>query len=119
MARARTARRDVTPIPVVSDSKRGVRWRAGLLVLATLLTYSNSLSGPLIFDDLASIVENPQIRDLRDLRSVLSPERELPTAGRPLVNLSFAINYAMSGLEVRGYHLVNIAFHVLCGLLTF
>ena len=50
---------------------------------------------------------------------MLAPERELPTAGRPLVNLSFAINYAVGGLDVRGYHVVNIAIHLVCALLVF
>ncbi len=36
--------------------------------------------------------------------------------GRPLLNLSFALNYAVSGLEVWGYHLVNLLIHVLAGL---
>jgi tetratricopeptide (TPR) repeat protein len=35
------------------------------------------------------------------------------------VNLSFAVNYALGGLDVRGYHLVNVGIHVLCGLLVF
>lgn len=118
MARARTARRDAPAISVGPDSARGIWWRAGLLVLAGLLAYSNSLSGPFIFDDHVSIVENPQIRELWR-RSVLFPERELPTAGRPLVNLSFALNYATGGLDVFGYHLVNIALHLFCGLLIF
>src|SRR5206468_3019554 len=46
-------------------------------------------------------------------------ERELPTAGRPLVNVSFAINYALGGLNVVGYHVLNVALHVLCALLIF
>jgi hypothetical protein len=50
---------------------------------------------------------------------VLFPRRELPTAGRPLVNFSFAVNYALGGLDVRGYHLVNLACHLLSGLLVF
>ena len=94
-----------------------VWWRAGVIVLTTFLAYASSLSGPFIFDDLVSIVENPQIREL-DLSSVLFPRRELPTAGRPLVNVSFAVNYALGGLEPRGYHLVNLTFHVLSGLLV-
>ena len=53
------------------------------------------------------------------LDEVLFPRRELPTAGRPLVNLSFAVNYALGGLNVGGYHFVNLAFHLLCGLLVF
>ena len=42
-----------------------------------------------------------------------------PLAGRPLVSLTFALNYAADGLNVRGYRLVNIALHVACALLLF
>ena len=88
-------------------------------MLAGIFTYSNSLSGPFIFDDQVSIVENQHIRAWWRLGSALSAERELPTAGRPLVNLSFALNYAAGGLGVFGYHLVNIAVHLLNALVVF
>jgi len=88
-----------------------------LLILAVALTYANSLGGPFILDDQATIVQNPQIKNLSDLRAVLVPASETPIAGRPLASLTFAINYAASGLEVRGYHIVNIALHVICALL--
>ncbi len=97
----------------------GIWWRAAIIVLAGFLAYANSFSGPFVLDDRVSIVENAQIRDVWKLDEVLFPRRELPTAGRPLVNLSFAVNYALGGLNVAGYHLVNLAFHLLCGLLVF
>ena len=100
-------------------SPQGVWWRLGLLVLAGCVAYSNSLSGPFAFDDQLSIVNSPEIRNLSNLERVLSPEKESPVAGRPLVNLSFAINYAIGGLEVGGYHVWNIALHLICGLLLF
>ena len=40
-------------------------------------------------------------------------------AGRPLVNASFAINYAIGGLDTSGYHAVNVGFHLMCALLIF
>ena len=40
-------------------------------------------------------------------------------AGRPLVNLSFAVNFAVSRLDVTGYHLVNLVVHLVCALLVF
>jgi protein O-mannosyl-transferase len=101
------------------ESPVGAWWRAVIIVLMALLAYANSLSGPFIFDDLVSIVENQQIREWWNLATVLFPRRELPTAGRPLVNFSFAVNYALGGLDVRGYHLVNLACHLLSGLLVF
>jgi len=88
-----------------------------LLILAVALTYANSLGGPFILDDQATIVQNPQIKDLSDVRAVLVPASETPIAGRPLASLTFAVNYAVNGLDVRGYHIVNIALHALCALL--
>jgi len=103
----------------LSARSSGIWWRAGLIVVAGALAYSNSLSGPFVYDDQLSIVENRYIRQLSSPTRVLFPERELPVAGRPLVNVSFAINYAMGGLEVRGYHVWNVATHILCALLLF
>jgi len=83
----------------------------GLLTLASLLAYHNSLDGPFIFDDEASITENP---DLRYLATTLGKTPHAGTlAGRPLLGLSLWMNYALGGPEVRGYHIVNLALHIL------
>ncbi len=86
---------------------------------AGALAYGNSLAGPFLFDDRVTVIDNPQIRHLWPLSQSLFAGRETPTAGRPLVNLSFAVNYAIGGLQVRGYHLLNIAIHLACALLLF
>src|SRR4030095_15396374 len=39
--------------------------------------------------------------------------------GRPLAALSFAVNYRLGGLDVRGYHLANIPTHLATALLLF
>lgn len=97
-----------------------VSWTlVALIVFVVALTYANTLSHPFIFDDQHAIVENEQIRDLTNLSAVLSPARELPTAGRPVVNLTFAVNYALGGLTPAGYHVWNIATHLACALLLF
>jgi hypothetical protein len=44
---------------------------------------------------------------------------ELFASDRPLVELSLALNYALGGLHVAGYHLFNLATHVVCGWLLF
>jgi len=109
--------RPVAAVP--SASGITLAWRAGLIVLAGLLVYANATSGPFIFDDELSVVRNEQIREWWNVGQVLEPRRELPVAGRPIVNLSFALNYGMSGLEVRGYHAVNLALHLACALVLF
>ena len=65
------------------------------------------------------MVQNPAIRELARLDRVLSPQRDSPVAGRPLVNLSFAVDYALDGLEVPGYHVTNLAWHIVCAWLLF
>jgi protein O-mannosyl-transferase len=92
-----------------------MRRAAVLVLLAGILAYSNSFAGPFVFDDRGTIVDNETIEDLGRRRVFLAPH-ETPTAGRPAVNLSFALNYAWGGREVAGYHAVNLAVHLLCGL---
>jgi protein O-mannosyl-transferase len=88
------------------------------LVLAGVLVYSRSFDGPFIFDDLTSIPENPNIQQLWPLTRSMSPPPQLGAAGgRPLVGLSLAVNYALGGLDVRGYHAFNLAFHLFASLL--
>ena len=112
-----------------SDPARGERswgielFAAALLVGAVWIVYGPSLDAPFVNDDEISIVENESIRQLVPLwgdaehAGSLTPPKELPTSGRPLVNLSFALNYRFGGLEPRGYRAVNILFHALNVLL--
>ncbi len=90
-------------------------WPPLLLAAAIVATYANSFSGPFIFDDRGTILDNDTLEDLSSSR-VLAPPHETSVAGRPIANLSFALNYAVGGREVGGYHAVNLAIHVLCAL---
>ena len=82
-----------------------------------MLVYGNSLSAPFQFDDFGP-VQNELIQ-----QSVpeVTPTAQLGVlvAGRPIVRLSFALNYAWGGTDVTGYHLFNIAVHIVCTLLFF
>ena len=92
---------------------------AVLIVVAACAVYANSLSNPFVLDDEGTIVQNAEIRQLGDLGRVLLPGPNSATAGRPLVSLSFALNFAIGGLDPAGYHAVNLILHVLCALLIF
>jgi tetratricopeptide (TPR) repeat protein len=113
--------RSADPAQTRSDRRKldTLRLCALVLICAGAVAYANSLSGPFIVDDAVTIIDNPHIRQLWPLSGTLVTDQESTVAGRPLVNLSFAINYAMGGLHVGGYHLVNIVLHVLCALLLF
>ena len=90
-----------------------------VIILAGALAYWNSLSGELFLDDQSAILLNRTIRRLWPLFEPLSPPPNTAVTGRPLVNLSFAINYALGGLNVRGYHIGNVTLHILSALSLF
>ena len=56
---------------------------------------------------------------LAHLACVQPPIGGETVTGRPLLNLSLAINYAISGLNVWSYHAVNFGVHVFAALLLF
>jgi tetratricopeptide (TPR) repeat protein len=88
----------------------------GVIVLAALAAYHNSFSGPFILDDPLAITGNPTIKHLG---SALLPPASATTAGRPVLNLTFALNYAFGGMNVWGYHAFNLLIHTLAGLTLF
>lgn len=98
---------------------REPRYFALVIILAGALTYANSLSGPFLFDDQSAIVLNPRVQHLWPLADALAPARNSSLASRPLVHLSFVVNYAIGGLSVRGYHLGNLGLHILSALVLF
>jgi Flp pilus assembly protein TadD len=111
-------RRQHRPVPQPA-ANRPSNWLAFALVVtgAGVATFWNSLSAPFIWDDQIAIVTNRTIQRIWPLWETLVPPHETPVAGRPLVNLSFAVNYAIGGLSETGYHAVNIAIHIACALL--
>jgi len=94
-------------------------WLAGLvIVLAGWLAYSNSLLGAFVMDDRGAILDNQSIQ--HGWREAWSPPNDgSPVTGRPLVNLTFALSYRLSGLSPWGYHGVSLAIHLLAALSLF
>jgi len=86
------------------------------LVIIGIIAYANSFSGPFIFDDKAAIHENPFVRHLWPLTKSMSARPECPVAGRPIPALSLAFNYAIGAYSVPGYHIFNLAIHLLAAL---
>lgn len=84
-----------------------------------MVVHGRALEAAFVFDDRPAILENPSLRTLWPLSVPLSPPAYLPTAGRPLVNLSFAMNFRVGELDPLGYHLVNLALHAISAGLLF
>ncbi len=93
-----------------------------LLLLFVALLYWPGLSGGFFFDDGVSITQNPKIRisawSLESLSQAWSSGSAGPT-GRPLSQLSFALNYTFGGLSPYGYKAFNLALHLLVTMTVF
>ena len=93
-------------------------WAVLAICAGAIVAYHNSFHVPFLFDDDSSIKDNPTIRSL--LQAWWPPrENGLTVSGRPLLNFSLALNYAVSGAEVWSYHLLNLLIHALAGCTLF
>jgi len=90
-----------------------------LIITIISIVYSNTLEAPFVFDDKFVIVENPIVKDLGYM---VNPSEAKVHKGhfeyesfrhRYIGYLTFAINYWFHKLDVTGYHLVNIAIHII------
>ena len=100
---------------LANTTRPGVWVCAGAIAMVTLAAYLNTFQGEFIFDDGPAIVNNPTIRHLWP-----PPVQGLyksSVSGRPVVNVTLAINYALGGLSVGGYHAANLAIHLAAALL--
>ncbi len=101
-----------------------VIWPCLLIFFATMAVYSNSLWNSFHFDDIHHIVENPFIRDIHNTpRFFAHPEMFSGLEGvkmyRPLLMVTYVLNYALDGLNLFGYHLFNNLLHAANAILIF
>jgi tetratricopeptide (TPR) repeat protein len=102
----------------LAEGSRGTLVGLLLIILAAIAAYHNSFRAPFVFDDIPAINENPSIKNLWSVQ-VLRPPLTSGTVGRPVVNLSLALNYGLGGLAPVGYHIGNLCLHVLAALALF
>ncbi|MDP6762994.1 MAG: tetratricopeptide repeat protein [Planctomycetota bacterium] len=108
---------------------RGARaWHLAGLLLLPALVFANSLSGEYHLDDVYRIEDNPQLERVRPVwRHFTDPTTSatLPqlVQYRPLLPLSLSLNRALSdaaGIDLLvGYHLGNLALHLVAVLLLY
>ncbi|MGD0090514.1 MAG: tetratricopeptide repeat protein [Planctomycetota bacterium] len=88
---------------------------AALIVAAGVAAYANSFRGVFLFDD-ATLLETASLQQpWPPWKCMFCPE----AITRPLVGFTLAANYAIGGQEPWGYHAVNLAVHILAGLVLF
>jgi hypothetical protein len=93
-----------------------------LIALLGLLAYSNTFDVPFTFDDFENISENPIIKDFNHFIEPSTAggyKKYAALKSRYMGYLTFALNYRAHGLDVRGYHAVNLAIHIVNALLVY
>jgi len=97
------------------------RW---VVALVAALAFANTLHNGPVLDDSWVIFDNPLIKHLNQVAVIFRQSYGAALSGqhqglyRPFTTLSYAVNWAIGGLDVVGYHLGNIGLHVLCCLLV-
>lgn len=94
-----------------------------IIISFALLLYANTLMNGFVYDDISTIVTNTLIKDLDNLPSLLDKKayfaQSAETTYRPVVTLTYFIDYALYGSNPWGYHLTNIILHAANGILLY
>ena len=110
----------MSPLPSLergaADRQPGRRGQVACLVAAALagLVYLNALHNPFVYDDFHTVVANPSILTLTNIRAIVGHDMT-----RPLVNASYAVDRALWGAGPFGFHLTSVLLHMLNVVLLF
>ncbi len=88
-----------------------------LIILLSLIAYSNTFNSPFHFDSIVEIKEKPVVHDLDNFTSSLKGYHN--NTRRFIGYLTFALNYHVGGLDVTGYHIVNLVIHMVNAILVY
>jgi len=116
----RTAQAPIaSPPPIAGD--RGIHWqqiilKAAVIILATLWVYSPAYHGDWLWDDDQLLTANQAVQSPDGLQKLwFSPD----TADYfPLTLTALWVQWRLWGMNQTGYHVVNVLFHALGGLLV-
>src|SRR3990172_12925973 len=115
-------KKNVQPTKEPNSTVRALALPA-LVAGAVWAVYGRALDAPFIFDDTTSVLQNRSIEKLWPLwgdaehPGPLNPAPHMAVSARPVVNLSLALNYHFGQFNPRGYHLFNVAVHMLSAVL--
>jgi hypothetical protein len=94
---------------------------AGLVLIAALVPHLNTLDGGFHYDDEHALERNIHLRQLSSIpgffldSGTFSAEPDMAMY-RPLLQTTFALNYALTGYDTRSWHLVNVLLHGLAAM---
>ena len=89
-----------------------------VIALTSILAFANSLHNDFVRDDLPIILANPMVHSWKELPNLLvsdywaSMVRITDKLYRPLLMVSYLVNYSIGGTDSFGYHLFNLTLHI-------
>ncbi|MBN8725277.1 MAG: tetratricopeptide repeat protein [Acidobacteria bacterium] len=96
---------------------------ASIIILVTLITFTNTLLNGFVYDDISIVQNNSSINALSKIPNLFLQgywgENNRNGLYRPITVVTYSLNYAINGLEPYGYHLVNIIIHIINSLLVY
>ena len=101
-----------------------VRFSLLLIGLLGLVAYCNSLPNEFVWDDVSSVQINKHITSASYIPTIFKSDFHHSGRGqgnfyRPLLTLSFMMDYAVWELDPKGYHFTNMLMHIGVALLVF
>ena len=87
-----------------------------LITVLPLLIYLNSLGNTFVYDDYLTVTNNYFIREWRYLSAFFNQKYFVVSnelTYRPIVTLSYFVDYAIWQLRPWGYHLTNLIIHTI------
>jgi Tfp pilus assembly protein PilF len=98
-----------------------------LLAIICSAVYFNSLSNGFVWDDQPLILKDKTIKDLRNIPRAFTRDYFAFTGEedikygyfRPIITISFMVDYAIWGANPLGFHLTNFISHTACTILVF
>jgi tetratricopeptide (TPR) repeat protein len=97
---------------------------AVIIILACAIVYANSLEGAFIWDDVHLVKNNTYVKSWRYLPSVFTKDiaagaKVRAYSYRPLQTVSYMVDRSLWGMDVTGYHVTNLFFHIMTALCVF
>jgi protein O-mannosyl-transferase len=92
----------------------GRHWRAAVAAGLVVAGYAGTLDHPFLYDDRTTVLNNPSLRHLANLHAIVAHDPK-----RPVVNFSYALDYAISGGAPAAFHVTSLLIHVVNVLLLY
>ena len=99
-----------------------------IIFFTVIIAYQKSINVPFLFDDIDLIINNPQIKNFKHINKIITSdffEHKKSVQGkgigyyRPVVILSYMLDYKIWGLNAKGFHYTNILLHSINSVLLF